>query len=101
VEKSFFQSLFDFSFSSFITINIVKVLYILALLAAGIAGLIGIGGGVVSVASGRVLAGLASIALAPIFFAVYVLLARVWLEVIVVLFRVAENTNRIAENTRR
>jgi len=41
--------------------------------------------------------GLVALILSPVVFVLYVLLARIWLEVVIVLFRIAENTGRMAE----
>lgn len=86
-------ALFDFSFSSFVTTKIVKVLYILGVaLSAFIALIILVGG----LASGSVFKALGGIILAPIAFLIYVLVCRIWLELVVVVFRIAENTAVIA-----
>ncbi len=96
-DEGFFAGLFDFSFSRFVTLRVIRVLYALAVLAAAVAALVTLGacsrGGV-----GGVLVGLI---LAVVVFFVYVLIARVWLEVIAVLFRIAENTTVLAEKARR
>jgi hypothetical protein len=45
-----------------------------------------------------VLAGLVGIIVATIIAAIYLLMMRVWLEVIVVLFRIGENTTAMARS---
>ena len=97
MKKGFIGSLFDFSFSSFITVDIVRVLYILALIGSVLMFLAMLGGGAFALIGGKVGAGLFQIILAPVFLVVYVLLSRVWMEVLVVVFRIAENTGRIAD----
>ena len=47
-DKGFLASLFDFSFSSLITLKIIRVLYILSLVGAGIYTLIFVGAGFAS-----------------------------------------------------
>lgn len=101
MQKGFLGSVFDFSFSSFVTTRIVVVLYVLALLGSGLAALLMLGTGAFSLIRGDVVPGVISIVLAPIVGTIYVLLARVYLEIVVVLFRVAENTAMIAQNTAR
>ncbi len=88
-QKSFFTALFDFSFEEFVTIRIVKVLFALAILGSAAAALTFV---IFAFQAGGVLAGLASLVVAPLFFLIYVLMSRVGLEVIMVLFRIAENT---------
>lgn len=91
--KGFFGGLFDLSFTEFVTTRVIKVLYVLAILLSAIGALglliggIARGGGTAFVA----------IILSPVAFLLYVLMARIWLEVIIVLFRIAENTNRLVE----
>ncbi len=92
--KGFFASLFDFSFSSFVTTKIIKVLYILAIIGAGIGALFVLFTGF---ASGRFFGVLFSFVLAPLYFVLGVILARVWLEIVIVLFRIAENTQKLAD----
>jgi hypothetical protein len=93
----FFAALFDFSFSEFITTKIIKVLYILAIIAIG---LIALGFFIAAASQGgaNIVFGLI---IAPIFFLLYVILTRVWLEIIIVLFRIAEYTREIAQQGRR
>src|SRR4030042_3016815 len=89
--KVFFASLFDLSFSDFITPKIIKLIFILAIIASGISAIILLVSGLAS----GLPEGLLALVLAPIAFLLYVLLARIWLEVIIVLFRIAENTGRL------
>jgi len=91
--RGFFSSLFDFSFASFITTKIIKILYIIAIIGAGIGGLFILFGGFASKSFLGVLGGLI---FAPTAFILYVILARVWMEILIVMFRIAENTDKIA-----
>ncbi len=94
--KGFFGSLFDLSFSDFITTKILKLLYILAIIGAGIGALMVVIGGFQS-GSGAV--GIFSLIIAPIIFMLYVILARMWLELIIVIFRIAENTDKMVNRS--
>ena len=91
--KGFFSSLFDVSFTEFLTTRVIKIIFVLAIVFAAISAF----GVLISFFSRGVFAGLLGLVLAPIVFIVYVLLARIWLEVVIVLFRIAENTNRLVE----
>ncbi len=92
-DKGIFGSLFDISFTDFVTIRIIKVLFVLAIIGSGIGALVLLIGGITS----GVAQAFVYIILAPIIFFLYVLLARIWLEVIIVLFRIAENTGKLVE----
>lgn len=95
--KGFFASLFDLSFTEFVTTRIIKVLYVLAIILAAIASLAMLIGGFSRGAGGAIM----GLILAPLLFLLYVIMARVWLEVIIVLFRIAENTGRMVEQGQR
>jgi len=101
--KGFFGALFDFTFSEFITTKIIKILYGIALVIAGIGTL----GMIVSAFSGgpfsrgSVGLGILVLILSPIIFLVYAILSRVWLEFIIVIFRIAENTGEIAKMSKQ
>lgn len=95
-QKGFIQSLFDFSFSSFIAVRIVGVIYGLGILAITIICLAIIVG---SFSKGFG-AGLGAIILSPLIFVIYLISIRLGLEGLVAGIRTAENTAKIAENTR-
>lgn len=96
--KGFLSALFDLSFTSFVTTKLIKVLFVLlivicALMALGIAASgfnQGTGTGV-----------LALVIIAPIVFFLGVIYSRVLLEIIIVIFRMAEHLAEIAEQGRR
>src|SRR4051794_2199229 len=87
MEKGFFASLFDISFTSFITTKIIKVLYVLALVVIGLVALVFV------IGAFRVNAGLGVVTLfifAPLASLFYVIYARVGLELIIQIFRITE-----------
>lgn len=94
----FLGSLFDLSFTSFITTKLIKVLYGLWLAVAGLAALVliisgfqgGAGRGVLMLIIG-----------APLLFFFSALYGRVLMEITIVVFRIAEHTAEIAEQGRR
>ncbi len=109
--KGFIGSLFDLSFSSFVTVRLVKVLYVLTLILLALAYVgiaiaifagddeqavsIGADGTIQSEDSGggNVLLGvLWLLILGPLMIFFYTLLYRVFFELIVVVFRIYENT---------
>ncbi len=91
--RGFFGSLFDLSFTEFVTTRVIKFLYVLSIIAAGLMALATVIGGFAGGAAG----GLLALVISPVVFLLSVLMARVWLEVIIVLFRIAENTGRLVE----
>ncbi len=95
--RGFFASLFDISFTSLITTRVIKVLYVLALIGIGV----GLFLAVVGAFSRSAGAGMfALVVLAPLFGLLLVVYTRVILELILVLFRIAEHTRELVELTR-
>jgi len=94
----FFKALFDFSFTSFVTSKIIKFLYGLSILLAAILALILIVAGF----SAHPAAGIiALLIVAPLLFLISVIYSRVLLEIIIVIFRISENTSEVVKNTRK
>lgn len=99
--KGFFSGLFDFSFENFVALKVIKVLYGFFLLALVFGILGGVGTAVMSVMNEQVLAGLGMLVLTPILAFVYLVVGRVYFELIIVAFKIAEDADEIARNTRR
>jgi drug/metabolite transporter (DMT)-like permease len=93
MEKGFLASLFDMSFSEFVTIRLIKVLYIIGIIGAVLAGLLFI----VSGFSNGAGTGILFLLLSPILVGIYILMVRIWLELIIVVFRIAENTSLLVK----
>ncbi len=92
----FFQALFDLSFSEFITTRIIKVLYVLAVIGIGLFSLVLFLGFARSGVAGLI----GGLIVAPLVFLLYVIFARVWLELVMVIFRIADYTRQIAQQGR-
>jgi len=90
-------SIFDLSFTEFITTRIIKFLFILGIILAALGTLLLI----VTGFSKGIGAGLLSLILSPLIFFIYVLLARIWCEMVIVVFRIAEHTGRLVEQGNR
>ena len=92
----FLRALFDFSFSQFVTAQLVRLLYAIGVLVAAVfaigAVLRGFGEGVGT--------GIVALIVAPLIFLVVVIIARVWLELIIVVFRIAEYLRDMAGERR-
>jgi uncharacterized protein DUF4282 len=95
--KGFFASLFDISFSSLITTKVIKVLYVISLIVIG---LVAIGFIVSAFASSAAFGVVTLVILAPLFALLYTVWARVVLEFIIVVFRIAEYMHELVELTR-
>ena len=92
-QRGFFGALFDFSFSELITTRVIKFLFVLAMIGAAIMSVFYIGAGFAHSAGLGVLV----LLLSPIVFILYVIAARIWLEVLIVVFRISEDVKRIAD----
>jgi hypothetical protein len=95
-QEGFFKELFDTRFTTLITPKIIRVLYILAIVAIGIGALIFV---VTAFASDTAFGILALLILAPLGFLLYVIVARVYLEIVIVAFKIREAAQAIASNT--
>jgi hypothetical protein len=95
-QKGFFASLFDISFSSLITTRIIKVVYVIFLVVLGLAGLVAIIAGITQGAGNAV----AAIIIVPIALLLYTIFFRIYLEIVIVLFRIMETNQELVELTR-
>ena len=95
--KGFFTRLFDFSFETFVTTSIIKALYIIFIIGAGLGALVLF----VSLATQGGASLVLGLVLAPLIFLLYTILARVYMEILIVVFRIAEDIAAIAVNTKR
>ena len=95
--KGFFGALFDFSFNSLITPRIVKVIYALALIFDAFYSL-GILIFFFQIGNGVEVLGLI---FAPLAFLLFAIMTRVYLEVVMVLFKIGDNTSVMAGRTDR
>jgi hypothetical protein len=93
----FFAKLFDYSFNSFITTSIVRAVYVLATILAGIASV------AVFVALAREGGSLAltGVVAAPLIFFLVLINARLYLELVIVIFKIAEDTDIVARHSQR
>ena len=99
--KSFFASLFDFSFSNFVAPRIVGIIYGLSIVGVILALLGMIVGGLVMVIDGAFFSGLITIIVSPIVAVVYLLFIRVALEGLAAGIVTAKNSTEIREYVRQ
>jgi hypothetical protein len=92
----FLRALFDFSFSQFVTTQLIKLLYAIGVLIAVVVAI----GAIIRGLSEGAGAGLVALIVAPLVFLLVVIIARVWLELIIVVFRIAEYMRDMAGERR-
>jgi len=91
MQKGFFGALFDLSFSEFITTKLIKVLYILLLILLALGYL----AAVISGFSNNLGQGLLMMFIVgPLGVLLYLILIRISLEMMIVIFRIEENTRK-------
>jgi hypothetical protein len=88
-EKNFIASLFDLSFSEFVTPRMIKYLFILIMVITGILALVSL---VMSLMAGQIW----MIIVVPIGFLINLIVARMWLELVMVFFRIMRQVDAIA-----
>ena len=88
---SFFRTLLDSSFDSFVTVKIAKVVYIIAMVLIALSLLITLASGFVAIADGDG-TGVAIFIFGPLFWLLILVIVRLWLENAIALIKVAENT---------
>ena len=92
--KSFFKVLLDFSFKEYVTTKVLKVFYGLSIAASVI---VSLGLALAMSAQSNFFGKFFSVIIvAPIIAVVLIVLSRTYLEVIMAVFRIAENTDKIA-----
>jgi hypothetical protein len=94
--KGFFASLLDFGFSSLITTRIIKVVYIIITVVVSLAAL----GFLIAELSRGGADIVLGVVLAPIGWLLYMIGARITLEIVIIVFRIGEDVRRIADAPR-
>ncbi|GAB4186732.1 MAG: hypothetical protein Kow00108_23820 [Calditrichia bacterium] len=89
--SGFLNRLFDFTFSELITLKIIRFLYVMGVFFAGIGSLYLI----VSMFQSSFFAGLLAIIISPLVFLLYVILIRVYLEILYVIFKISDSQQDI------
>ncbi len=92
-EKGSLGLLFDLSFSQFLTPQVIKVLFGIGVFFAAIGSLMFLWSGL----KGGFFQGLLFLILTPILFLLCTLGVRIWCELVIVAFRIAENTSKMVE----
>lgn len=96
-ERGFLELLFDFSFSEFIVSRVIKVVYALGMGAALIQTL----GFIAAFFKAGAFKGIVALVLSPFVFLLLLLLLRIACEMTIAIFRIAENTQILAERSKQ
>lgn len=97
IEPGTFEALFDLSFTKFVTVRIVRLLYLLMLAAIAVGWLFAVSALFSTFGGGVAVVGIIGLTLSAL---VGVIQVRVFLELIVVAFRIDANTAVIASRTK-
>jgi hypothetical protein len=93
----FFESLMDTKFDNLITPKLIRFLYVVSIIVLAIGTLLVI----ISAFANKAGTGVLVLILAPIGALIYLIVIRLWLELIVVTFKIREAAEEVADNTRR
>ena len=91
--RGFVGALFDFSFTAFVATRILRVLYRVAIAVWAVGGLVILAGAF----RGPTLFVLGALVLVPTGFLVAVTLTRIWCELVIAVFRLADHAAETAE----
>lgn len=92
-EKGLIGTIFDFSFDKFVTTKVIKFLLGLAMLVNAVITIMIIVGGFQNGA----LAGILALILSPVIYVLMMLVSRIYLELIIVAFRIVEHVGGIED----
>jgi hypothetical protein len=103
----FFKGLLDLSFSTLVTTSVIKVLYVLLVVIAALAAIAMFGSGVMAIIKAieyevwsPFFTGLGMMIVSPFAFILYVIAARIYMELLMVIFRIAEDIRELNKKTR-
>ena len=97
--SSFFSALFDISFNQFVTTRLISVLYILAIIFIAVGTLFGMGAGLFKLFS-DFWGGFFMIIFTPLIALIYLVIVRISLELVIVIFKIADNTKEAVDAQR-
>ncbi len=92
-KNGFISNLMDLDFNQFITIKMIKILYVISMIGSVLTGLTVILAGL---AEGGVLGVVGGLLGGVITAALLLVMSRLWLELLIVIFRIADNTGKMA-----
>jgi len=90
--RGLLKSLFDFKFTSLITIKIIRFVYALIVVLYSLGALAFF---VVSLARGGAAGVFIAFIVVPLAYLVYLILIRIWMEILIVVFRIGDDVHAI------
>jgi uncharacterized membrane protein len=93
----FFEALMDTRFDNLITPKLIRFLYVASMIVLALGALILI----VSAFTQSAGSGIIALILAPLGALIYLIVVRLWLELIVVTFKIRDAAEQVADNTSR
>jgi len=94
-QRGFFESLMDTRFDSLITPKLIRFLYVVSMIVLAI----GVVAAIIAAFADKVGTGILFLVLAPIGALIYLIVIRLYLELIVVTFKIRDAADQIADNT--
>jgi hypothetical protein len=94
MSAGFFSSLFDMDFKTLITVRVIKILYWLIIMLASLSALLTF---LRVLFTGRPVAIILAVILTPLFYLLEIMFARVGLELVLVIFRMADDVRAIKQ----
>lgn len=92
--KGLLKSLFDFQFTSLITIRIIRFVYLLIVILYTIGAVMFF---ILGLASGTATGVLSALVVIPLAYLVYLILTRIWMEILIVVFRIGDDIHAIRQ----
>ena len=92
--KGLLKSLFDFQFTSLITIRIIRFVYALMVILYTVGAVFFF---IASLASGSAVGILSAFIVLPLAYLVYLILTRIWMEILIVVFRIGDDIHAIRQ----
>jgi hypothetical protein len=95
-QRGFLESLMDTRFDSLITPSLIRFLYVVSMIVLALGVLVA----VIASFTNSVGSGILALIVAPLVALIYLIVVRLWLELIVVTFKIRDAADKIADNTR-
>ncbi|MEX2106129.1 MAG: DUF4282 domain-containing protein [Solirubrobacterales bacterium] len=96
-QRGFFESLMDTRFDSLITPKLIRFLYVVSMIVLAVGVIVVI----VAAFADKIGSGILALIFAPLGALIYLIVIRLWLELIVVTFKIRDAAEEVADNTRR
>ncbi len=92
--KGLLKSLFDFQFTTLITTRVIRFVYALIVILLTVGAAIFF---ILSLASGSAAGVLGAFIFLPLSYLIYLILTRIWMEILIVIFRIGDDIHAIRQ----